>query len=352
MQLAQIKWRGFALKTGLAVVLCGLIVVGAGCGSEDSAEVEVLTCSITQLSVSGDMTWLTGEPVSIRWSHNGTPKTVLIEALKDGVVIGTIAQNSANDGFHSWSAATFGQANGGGYGIRVSGTGGSNCADEISGMNITNVTGCEILLAVLPDTLRAGRDYEISWSRQFTSGLVDIELWRGLGLGDQVGIIAFGIVDTGGFNWAVDSFHEGTRSDYKIVVRDAQVDNCMAVSPSFMMIDNDVCTISVGGPAQGQVFDEGDVLAFQLVQTNGSHLINLRLYIGNIFIPGGFIADNVSTVRDTSWVVNDFDFDGGHTNFRVRAFDAEDRYCTGVSDFFTINPALNTTVAEKAHQGQ
>jgi len=280
--------------------------------------------------------------VSIRWAHTGTPKTVLIEALKGEEVVGIIAESSANDGYHSWSASTNGQANGSDFGIRVSGTDSGECAAEITGMTITNVSGCDLVISALPASLLANQEFEITWGSQFTSGMVDIELWtsfNGSGLLDQVGIIAFGVADTGSFPWLVDSFHNGTYAHYKLVVRDAQVLTCESVSPSFRMIDEDNCTITIGGPAQAQVFFEGDVLAFQLEQSQGSNFLNLRLYTGNVFVSGGFIADNVSVSRDTSWVVNDFDHTGDNTRFRVKAFDVVDGYCTGVSDYFTIMPA-------------
>jgi len=88
------------------ICLLSLSVIIFGCGSDETSEPTVVLCSITELSAGGGITWLTGEPVSIRWAHTGTPKTVLIEALKGEEVVGIIAESSANDGYHSWSAST------------------------------------------------------------------------------------------------------------------------------------------------------------------------------------------------------------------------------------------------------
>jgi hypothetical protein len=327
-------WRSLAL--------CGLLaVLMAGCGGDDDPGPEPTPdCAISDVTTGLDTSFLTGDVVDINWDQNGVPGTVRIELLKGGLVVDTIATSSPNDGFHAWIASTGGQSNGSDFGIRVSGTGEPSCRDEITGLTIIDVTGCTLAFTAVVDTITAGEDFTITWDSASTSGAVDIELYKSMpnSLGDFVGTIAFGAPDDGSFTWTTDSFHVGTLF-YRYRIVDALVAGCDVISPGFVMIDEDLCIIDVFGPNEDQEFTEGEVMSLDIDQSpnNGSGRVNLRLYSGNMFVPGGFVADNLAVPDGMlDWEVNDFDWGLTNTNYRIRAFDASDSYCVGESNRFTI----------------
>lgn len=324
-------------------VLALLLTMMSGCGGDSGGEPDPTpVCAISDLNTSLEDSWLSGEAVNIRWTQNSVPSTVQIELLKAGQVVETIATGVANSGFYPWIASTGGQTNGSDFGIRVTGTATPSCTSEINGLTITNVDGCNIAFAAdFDDTaVLAGDDFEITWTSFHTSGTVTIELWNlvlGGGLDTRVGVIAFEIPDTGSHTWTVDSFHAGS-DDYRYVIRDVAVAGCEAISPKFAMTDLEICTLEVVGPFLGQIFQLGEQMQIQLDQTNGSSLVNLRLYTGDEFVPGGQIADDVSVVgAGYRWTVTDFNYAGNTDRYHIRAIDALDEYCTGTSDRFTIS---------------
>ncbi len=334
-------------KAKLAVLLVLLLALVAGCGSDSGGDPDPdPTCAISGVNMDGADSWHTGAQVNIRWTQNGVPGTVLIELLKGGAVVGTIAAAGANDGFHPWVVTTGGQANGSDFGVRVTGVGSPSCFAEVNNLTITDVTGCNFTFNSVPELISAGDSVTISWVSDHTSGTVDIELWTasfGNTLDDTVGTIAMDATDTGSYTWLVDSFHNVDLvtfpyDNYRYVIRDRQVPGCEAVSERFDLFDDEICSITVYGPSHGQVFAQGDTLQIQLLQDNGNGVVKLQLYAGNEFVTGGLIVADHAVIDDFFWIVNDYGFTTPSTAYNIRAFDAIDRYCTGESDRFTITP--------------
>lgn len=336
-----------SVKCGVVVVLVLLLALGSGCGGDGGSEPEPEPqpdCEITGVSTGFEDTWQANgtSVVNIRWTHNSVPGTVEIELLKGGAPVLTIASGTPNDGYHPWIASTGGQANGSDFGIRVTGTGEADCRDQIEGLTIIDVTGCNIAFAAdIIEETSAGQEIDITWTSQNTSGRLDIELWTaafGNQVDERVGVIVLDTPDDGLFTWTLDSFNNGSDDTYRFLIRDPNVPGCEAVSTAFRMTDDEVCSIAVRGPQLGDVYDLGDSVPLQIDQNNGSLVVNLRLYTGNEAVPFGNIADNVSVVRDTTWTVTDFNHVGARNRYKIKAFDATDSYCTGVSETFTINP--------------
>lgn len=297
-------------------------------------------CSIAKVNTSQRDSWLTGAMVDIRWSGNGVPGTVVIELLKAGDVVATIAPSAANTGFFPWQATTGGQAGGTDFGVRVTGTGNANCGGEVNDLTILDVNSCDIAFTAELMDLQAGNEFEITWTGDQTSGLVDIELWTsGLPdrLGDLVGPIAVDEPDDGSFTWTVKSFNYGTYDFYRYVIRDVQIPDCQVMSPQFSIQDDEVCSTAISGPSSVEL-NNGDTLLIQLEQVNGSGVVNLRLYSGNEFVAGGVIGNNVSVLDDLAWEVSDFGHTGAHNRYNIRAIDVVDPFCIDSSNSFTINP--------------
>ncbi len=334
MRLLQTQVAGRALLALLIVA-----VIGAGCGGDDGGSPPPPPpCAISDLNTSQQNAWLTGDIINIRWLQNGVPGTVVIELLKAGAVVDTIAAAAANSGFYPWLADISGQSSGSDFGFRVTGTGTAACTDQVDGLTIRDVNGCSYTYTAGADSVQAGDEFEITWLGVNTSGVVDIELWTsGIGglLGDKVGDIAIGAPDNGSYTWTVDSFNNGTYDFYRYVIRDAQVADCSVNGPRFRMIDDDICTIGVTGPPMA--VDLGDTVLIQLEQRGGSGFVDLRLYMGNEFLRGGVIADNVSVLDNYKWAATDFGNLGDNTRYNIRAVGVADPYCVGRSDDFTIN---------------
>ncbi len=336
---------GHGVKLVALPILVLMLVLGAGCGGDSGGDPDPAPdCEISGVNTSLQNSWLSGEAVDIRWTGNGVPGTVLIELLKGGDVVATIAAGADNIGFFPWVATTTGQANGADFGIRVSGTGESTCSGEVHDLTILDVENCNFVFAPISaakDTIFAGQETEIIWTGDHTSGMVDLELWTtGIGgqLGNLIGLIAFDVPDVGSYVWTADSFNNAAVANYRYVIRDVMVDGCEAMSDPFTIFDDNLCDITVIGPSDGQVFAIGDILTFDFIQTNGFGVVDLRLYAGGMQVPNGDFGKNISVLDSFTWTVNDFGFTQAFEVYNVRAFDTTDTYCIGESPRFTITP--------------
>jgi len=322
---------------GLALFAAIWLIV-PGCGGDSGNEpTPTPDCAISGVNTSQQTSWLTGEVINIRWTQNGVPGTVMIALLKAGTVVATIAPAAANSGFFPWAATTGGQASGSDFGIRVTGTGDPSCTSEVSGLTIREVAGCNYTFTAALDSIHAGEDFEITWTGYNTGGLLDIELWTSGVDAHLLAPIALGTVDDGSYVWNVDSFNHGTSDTYRFILRDVQVAGCEVASSRFLLIDHSVCTNAITGPTNIPL-NNGDQLLIHLEQSNGSGLVNLRLYSGNVFVRGGIIADGISVLDDFIWTVTDYGHTGDNTFYNIRVIDGSDPYCVGETDHFTIIP--------------
>jgi len=313
-----------------------------GCQKSETGSVTTLParCDISGVNTTLFQSGTVGEAVNIRWIQNGVPATVRLELLLGGAVVDTIATAAANIGFFPWVADIGDRVGGSDFGIRVSGNGVPDCQDEVNGLTIINISGCSLTYTANRDTVWAGQNFDLTWDRYHTSPAVDLELWTtafGNVLDELAGTIATGVPNTGSYIWVADSFNRGTYDFYRIVLRDAISPACADTSLAFAMIDETNCTVTVSGVGPSVPLSLGDSVLIMIDQVNGSGLVDLRLYAGNVFVSGGFIADNVPVANSFTWVVDDFGFQLSPNNYRIRAIDANDRYCVGMSDRFTIN---------------
>ena len=324
----------------LLVAMSGLY----GCGGDDGGGggIDPLPCAITNVSTGAQTSWLVGVPntiANLRWDHQGTATAVKIELLKAGLVVSTVAASTANDGFYAWTPSTDGQPNGNDFGLRVSALGETGCSGEKNGLTLTNVAGCSFTWTTAGlDTLNAGDAMSLTWTSASTSGTVDIELWEDAVELKLVGVIAAGIPDNGQYEWdPVDSFNAGTKDRYKLRLSESNVPGCEAYSSEFRLVDNVLCGCAVTGFSADSVWSLGQVMHLDLSQTNGSGFVNLRLLTGALPVAGGIIANNVPVSQVFDWTVSDFGYTGAdRTKFHIRATDAADGYCVGVSDVFRI----------------
>ncbi|HPF71405.1 MAG TPA: hypothetical protein PLQ13_12090 [Candidatus Krumholzibacteria bacterium] len=331
--------RRLPLALVTVAVLPLLALLPPGCGSDDNgAGPDTGACGIEIYTPAEGAQFYSNEDVNIRWHASGGGN-VMIELLKAGAVVDTIAASTPNDGYAWWAADTRGQTSGSDFALRVASTSSAGCADTV-GIDLINTVGCALQLTCDPDTvLQEGQSYEITWIGENTGERVNLELWKGTLEEVWVGDIAYDLSDNGSYVWQnVDSFNQGTADDYYIRIVSNVVDGCADMVGRYSILDDNICYIDVLQPAEDQVYNEGDTMTITFDGNITASTVYIRLYAGAQFVAGGYIADDVVAAGGSfAWTVSKFGFTGPSNVFRVVVFDTDDEYCHGQSGTFTIN---------------
>jgi len=329
------------------MALAAALTLQVGCNSDDPPVTPPPACAITMSTPVGGESWFTGDQINIRWTQT-TGGEVMIELLKGATTAGVISASTANNGFYPWlSSSTFGQNSGEDYSIRVSSLTSANCSAQTNPFELVDVSNCFIKfpwtdMNPIPPQ-KAGFPFLIEWDSEHTSNALDIELWYEpfAQLGELVGIIAQDIPDTGSYLWTVDSFNRGTDEGYRFKIQDVDATACNDASVRFGITDEVNCSIAVLGINGGTTYQQGQVIPISFNFENSSGIVILRLYSGNIPVNGGLITltpfDTENGTLNYPWSVTSFGHPGPSFNrFNIRAWDADDEYCVGESDDFTI----------------
>lgn len=341
----------------LTLMACSLVLGGfmlqSGCSSDDDeSTTDPAPCNMMATTPTAGQGFFTGDPadpenppdvVGIRWEQAGSATYVAIDLLKGGVVIDTIDDQVSNvyPYYYPWYASTMGQVSGNDFSVRISAVGESACVDTTDNFSILNTTGCSIILQE-PPPLDGSAEYDegddllITWDSEFTTNLVDIEML----LDDEyLATIATAVVNTGEYLWSVDSFHEGTGSEYQIRVVDTTLDGCEDISGRFTINDENLCNIGIIAPQENEIWAPGtdQTIVFFGEQTSGT--VDIRLYAGAVFVEVIALAVPVAD-GDYVWTVDDYGWDGPDNVFRIRIADSNDTYCYEVSERFIIRDGL------------
>ncbi|MCP4292235.1 MAG: hypothetical protein GY780_10440 [bacterium] len=331
----------------LAIVLSIVTTVFWGCGSDDDpVDPPAADCAISLISPNAGESFIPGDAdhqtVNIRWSEEGDSPTVNIELLKGGNLVGLISSSVVNSGgFYRWVANNMGADNGDDFSIRVTANDDNTCFGTSGEFSLTSIIGCSMSITSSfvdeheePLVFQAGEHYELTWDHANTTGSVSIELWK---QDQNLGYVTeTPIANTGTFDWLIDSLHNGTYSYYVLKVRDSEVSECVAESPMFPMVDSQVCSITISNPGSDEVWIEGTSEDIDMTFSPDVSMVDLRMYVGNIYL--GTIMTNV-LVEDFpfTWLsVNDYGNTQGSSFYRIRAVNTEDQYCVGISEAFTI----------------
>ncbi|MFO7610473.1 MAG: Ser-Thr-rich GPI-anchored membrane family protein [Candidatus Krumholzibacteriia bacterium] len=327
----------YAPLVALLLPLSVLLLSGCG-GDDDGAGPGDGACAIAIITPAPDTHFYSGQDVNLRWDAAGGGQ-VRIELLKGGAPVDTLVAATDNDGFYYWAADTRGAISGDDFALRVTSTTDAGCTDTVP-IALTNTVGCAITLTVPPDSaLVAGQEYLITWDGENTGGSVDIGLWKGpLQLKELVGIIALDAPDNGSYLWQpVDSFNQGTATDYYLRVADTQVAGCEGQVGPFRLTDPDICYIDIMAPVQDDEFTVGQQMTIVFDSVNAAGSLNIRLHAGATLVPGGYIADGVpAAAGQHTWTVTDYGYTEADDRYRIVIFAADDNYCTGESGYFSI----------------
>lgn len=327
------------------LTLMGLILVQVGC-SKDEDPVTPEACLIVANEFNPWEFFYTGDDINIRWTKN-TGDNVKIELFKGVNAAGVITAGTPNNGFFPWlNSTTFGQDSGEDFSIKITHLQDAACGDQTNEFEIIDVSNCFIKF---PWTVRdsivtqtAGNEFIITWDSAHTSGFVDLELWRHpfLDLPFKVEDLALNLANNGTFTWTVDSYNQGTNSNFSFRIKDVNAHRCTDSSVFFTIIDNEICTIEVLGINESQTYVQDAVLPISFAFDNSSGFVDLRLYSGNIPVLNGIIVDGFDTengVLPYNWTVTDFGHTGpSFSSYRIKAWDTNDDNCIGESGHFTI----------------
>ncbi len=343
----------FVLHGALWILLLLTSLVSIGCNNDNgTTPPPPAACALTFQTPLPGAFYQSGDPVNLRWEKEGSADTVMIELFQADQRVGLISAGSENIGFFPWNADVMNGV-GGDFTFRITALGEENCTAESGVITIANTAACNIALTwtVPADTTTifyAGEDLNITWDSHDTMGSIGIELMNGHLLQSTVATIAENIPDDGSFTWVVDSYnfseHQAAVNDsvYWIRIFDETVAGCEDRSEDFVLIDNDICIINNWIIPYGEILDAGQTvtIGINVHDFEPDELIKIRLYAGNVPVPGGYITqpghEIPASTQSYLWDVQDYGFTTGGTFFNVRIIKMDDEYCWTKTDNFAI----------------
>lgn len=208
-------------------------------------------CQLTYLGPNDTASFCPGDPVEIRWGHNGEcSPTVRIELLHQDEVCATIAETTANDGALTWTAAACAGETGD-YLIRISDPAEQRSAQGTQPFAI--LPACAIALdGPLGGSFCAGSPVAITWASGSCCGAnVRIDLLQN---GDACATLAASTPNDGAFEWSALPC-DGATENYAIRVTDLESGASDVTGASFSV--HPACAITVSEPLDGDAFCSG-----------------------------------------------------------------------------------------------
>ncbi len=185
-----------ALETGYEVRVVD-ITTGSS-GTSGGFSIPEPPCAVTIAAPNGGERWIEGVPRDIAWNSASCGTSVKIDLLRMGTVCRTIADSTANDGVHAWTAQRCG-ADTAGYSIRITDRM-SGAYDASDGTFTVPCPSCPVAITSPNggEIWQEGTPRTISWSPPGCDTAVKIELL----LNDAVcRTLDAGAPDNGSFTW-------------------------------------------------------------------------------------------------------------------------------------------------------
>lgn len=258
--------------------------------------------ALTIASPNGGENWPHGSMQNITWTASGVSGNLKITLWKDGVCVGTIADNvSAGLNSYPWKV---GQYIGGvapvgiGYTIRIKEkdspvSDDSDAAFSIVGIRVISPNGSENWVH--------GWSENISWETCGVSGNLRISLWKD---GVSVGIIADDLAPgSSPFPWTVGQYIGGTipaAAGYTIRIREKTSSFCDYSDKSFTIYTNPFIMVNL--PNGGESWQWGT--AKNITWTTAGIPGNLRISLYKSGVSVGIIADDLAPLPGSyTWKV-------------------------------------------------
>ncbi len=328
--------------TLLIIILSGFHL--GGCGGDDATPAgPAAACSLEIISPRAGDSMLGDDWVYIRWNKAGGDPAVRIELARGTDAPRLIVADyvpTTTPSSYAWHVSTLGLPSGADFRLRVTAREDTACFATVDSLEVLQVAGCHFtLMDSIPD-LEAGETFRIEWSGYETTGEVDLSLYLtgpGGNPSDWVGDIAIELPDVGYFDWEVDTFHRGTYDFYRLRIVDSAIRFCEVFSPPIAIRDEVNCSVQITGISRDRVYAPGEEVPLVIDGVEFSGRADLRLYAGNLRVNGGLIVGNYDVSLGVYfWAVADFGWNEGNDRYHVRAYDAQDPYCWGETERFTI----------------
>lgn len=248
-----------------------------------------------------------GATHNITWESSNISGTLKISLLKNGSLVGVIADNiNPGDTSYAW---TVGNYSGGkayadtGYKVKIEENGSSAVDSSDKPFTISD----ESITVVSPngdENLTIGKTHLITWTASGVKGSLKISLWKN---DAQVGVIA-GKVDQSrnSFLWTVGNYAGGTApagTGYEVKIED-EATSCSDISNDFFTL-SDPPSITVTSPNGDENLINGSTHLITWNSVNISGTLKITLWGHDSFYV--VIADNINpAVTSYPWTVNSF----------------------------------------------
>jgi hypothetical protein len=268
-----------AARCGTETAGYRVMVTGLGCGQSDTTDADFtippMPCSLDLVSPDGGESWSRNTTHLIRWDTAGDcGEIVKIELLRNGLPCLTIAEATANDGTHGWTALTCGEEETG-YAIRVTELTGNRTTQSaapfsipICRLAVTAPNGGESWMAETQQT--------ISWDANAACGSsVRIELLR-----DNAPclVIDDAAPNSGVYSWIPQNCN-AIAEGYRIRVTDSAT-GVSDTSDADFRIPTPPCSIAVIAPNGGESWVEGSTHAITWSSAHCGESVRIDLLSG------------------------------------------------------------------------
>ncbi len=227
--------NGFATGSDYRIRVADAADPECGAFSNYFTLVNPAECEIEVTSPNSHSGWMRDDEEQIVWTSNSTSGRVRLELWSGPQFAGEIHWDTEDDGVLIWPVTSYNQGSGPGYRIKVVDRTISSCYGWSESFYITDPWPCSITLTspVADDIWTEGTEKIISWEHEYASGLLIIDLYRGIFKVDQIAVTENDSI----YHWEVTTFGEPYGGGYHIVITDLYDRYCDGFSEGFYIVE-------------------------------------------------------------------------------------------------------------------
>lgn len=271
--------------------------------------------ALTVTSPNGGENLKLGTTHNITWKSSNISGTLKITLLKNGSLVGVIADNiNPGDTSYPWTVGDYvgGKAyEGTDYKVKIEENGSSAVDSSDKSFTLSGIA----ITVVSPngdENLTIGKTHLITWTASGVKGSLKISLWKN---DAQVGVIA-GKVDQSrnSFSWTVGNYAGGTATagaGYEVKIEDDGTSFSDMSDNPFTLSDPPSITVTSPNGSENLITGTTHLITWNSVNISGT--MTITLWNGNSQVQ--VIADNINpAVTSYLWTVDDYP----GVNFKVK----------------------------------